>query len=353
MNINRKRTDVVGFTLIELPAVRRRESRAFTLIELVVAMSIIALLIIGLMLPAVAAVRAFARNAVCLGNLLSVGQTLAFYAEDNRGDLAGPNTSGRFIKAGTPPQAFEGATTPTEIWDWISPTMGVSLGLSSDPVQRYRDIFTTKRRCPENQEFYAGPFGGPPDYDLSGLDADLAAGVLNVSSYSANRYFHLEATGPDGQGVAGGPMHNNVSPRFSFWATLPAGYVPKLERVGRASNKVYALDGARFVADIGVVSFSLWTRANIANNFMVDGPWNGARSGEPYERDLSTLELTEDAKRHAYRHNERLNTVYFDGHAKTEPDAEVVDFRKYWPSGTDFKGAQFTYFKDGENGIIP
>ncbi len=333
---------------------RLRSRKAFTLIELAVAMSIIALLIIGLMLPAVAAVRAFARNAVCLGNLRSVGQALAFYALDNQGDLAGPNTSGRFIQMGTPPQAFEGATTPTEIWDWISPTMGEDLGLSRDPVQRYRDIFTTERRCPENQEFYDSGVGSPL-YDLSGLDADLAAGVLNVTSYSAIRYFHLEATGPDGrQGVNGGPMHNNNTSRFSAWATLPAGYTPKLQRVGRASNKVYALDGARFVKSLGDVSFSKWTNAVVANNFMVDGPWNGSRSGEPYERNANTLELIEIAKRYGYRHNERLNTVYFDGHATTETDAEVVDFRKYWPSGTNFKVAQLpqVYFRDGENGIM-
>ena len=74
---------------------------------------------------------------------------------------------------------------------------------------------------------------------------------------------------------------------FAFWGTMPASYAPRLERVGQASNKVYAMDGARYV-DLGAVTFSQWTNADVANNFMVDGPWNGTRSGEPYEAKITS-----------------------------------------------------------------
>jgi prepilin-type N-terminal cleavage/methylation domain-containing protein/prepilin-type processing-associated H-X9-DG protein len=65
---------------------RRAVAQAFTLIELLVVISIIALLI-AILLPALEAARAGARNILCASNIRSVNLGAALYANDHDGKL--------------------------------------------------------------------------------------------------------------------------------------------------------------------------------------------------------------------------------------------------------------------------
>lgn len=67
--------------------------RAFTLIELLIVMSIVAILA-GMLLPAISQVRASVRSAVCVGNQRQVAMALITYSADWKGGLPyGINTA--------------------------------------------------------------------------------------------------------------------------------------------------------------------------------------------------------------------------------------------------------------------
>ncbi|MHC4718208.1 MAG: type II secretion system protein [Planctomycetota bacterium] len=71
-----------GFTLVELLAVSRRKGKAFTLVELLVVVAILALLITILM-PSLNRAKVLAQTTICQTKLHNIGRAAMLYAADN------------------------------------------------------------------------------------------------------------------------------------------------------------------------------------------------------------------------------------------------------------------------------
>ncbi|MBX3387830.1 MAG: DUF1559 domain-containing protein [Phycisphaeraceae bacterium] len=84
-----------------------RIRRAFTLIELLIVIAIIATLI-GILLPALAGARESARTTKCMANLKSIGTSLTLYADNNRGTFPYWSAWHYWGVAGTPDDGKNG-----------------------------------------------------------------------------------------------------------------------------------------------------------------------------------------------------------------------------------------------------
>jgi prepilin-type N-terminal cleavage/methylation domain-containing protein len=73
----------------------RRDRAAFTLLELLVVIFIIAILA-GLLLPVMSNIRARGDNVQCVANLHQIGIAIGTYVADNDGTLPGPLSAGQY-----------------------------------------------------------------------------------------------------------------------------------------------------------------------------------------------------------------------------------------------------------------
>src|SRR5690349_12002313 len=144
--------------------------RAFTLVELLVVIGIIALLI-GILMPALGKARAAAQTVSCLANLRSMGQAMLMYVGEYKGAIPGSGaTSGRgmfndtFVEnTNLPP---DGPIYPTDYFQPLAKMMRLRLAdlPTFDPAARYTEYMSLKNFiCPSFQDTLAPAFAGSPN----------------------------------------------------------------------------------------------------------------------------------------------------------------------------------------------
>ena len=131
--------------------------RAFTLVELLVVIGIIALLV-ALLLPAASDARERSRQTQCANNLRTLAIGLLVYSQDNHGALPGI------------------ATAPQQPWDWIywQQWQGAPYNLfANGPLCRYVGKDESVFRCPSDDALHhvipPGTGGSPWDRTITAI----------------------------------------------------------------------------------------------------------------------------------------------------------------------------------------
>lgn len=337
---------------------------AFTLVELLVVIGIIALLI-SILLPSLSKAQRAARTVQCASNMRSIMQGVQLYAQQFNGAIPGsPWTSGAHLRSATElsragrPFVPSGVTTASSdtdadgvisMFDWMTPVarmIGASFPEGSDGASRQQRLLQLSEYgifvCPENQ-FIAGPF-----------PASTAWPNIRSISYATNLDFLLlPFTTYNGVTPSGGDLGTFVSrPQWN----APSGYSPRLNRVGNASRKAYLTEGSRFLTAAGVFTYN--TRA-------VDSQQNGGAFADqrPYvafafnrskllpgsygDPALSDTGVNRSVILTAFRHGAtsanqninayRANIAFFDGHVETLPVMELMNPEFHSPRGTSLE----------------
>jgi prepilin-type processing-associated H-X9-DG protein/prepilin-type N-terminal cleavage/methylation domain-containing protein len=328
---------------------------AFTLVELLIVIGIIALLI-SILLPAMSQARHSARTVICASNLRQIGLGLQLYVNENEGFFPGPNTSGLGLYRGG--QYSGDSSSPTQDWDWVSPCIGKMLNLSKQSptetadnarLRKMREIMENKLRCPENEYRYGALYSG---------SALPGTGLPLLMSYNSPAYIHVL---PKNAGYSSTQysIENEPSPSVS----VPANYVPKINRVGAGSKKIFAFEGARFWNTGANAYFDFSTDAKTAGLY---GKPQGAFSsrglggalgatGEPYDFDSSTSvnpaasKPAMEFKLASLRHDGRMQAVFFDGHVELMSFMDAAPLEHWAPKGSKIGVACFYNSMVGNN----
>lgn len=133
---------------------RQSRSRAFTLVELLVVIGIIALLI-SILLPALSKARESARTLACLSNCRQLGMAVVMYTGTNHGRMPYVNTGigwiGEYNAANVPPGRTWSDLQQSACWFWA---LDEFLGVKPDPTN---PVTTTRalskvKQCPSDYD---------------------------------------------------------------------------------------------------------------------------------------------------------------------------------------------------------
>jgi prepilin-type N-terminal cleavage/methylation domain-containing protein/prepilin-type processing-associated H-X9-DG protein len=308
----------------------QRTSKGFTLIELMVAVSIIVMLA-SILLPALSGARKLARTVMCGNNMRNIGIGMQMYADDSDSAIVGNAwTSGAFLLLKHSP-AYGTNYWPNvcQSWDWEAPIAqeeGVVFDQGAtiaDRTKRY--AFLNNRPeflCLEN------------DIKSTGFTPPFTATTTMLSYNTALMFQIAYGSGDDRK------YQNYIN---------TGNYTPRMANVGALNDKIFLSDGARWADNdstppdynLGVTDTDNKSPGGAYADY---GPWS------QYSRSfLRNVPITY-AMRHGVRTSGpgvslgsyRFNALFFDGHVKTLDGLTGSNPNMWLPTGAVLPSGELT-----------
>ncbi len=312
--------------------------RAFTLVELLVVISVIALLI-SILLPSLKSARAQAKTVACSSHLSQIGKAAMGYSMSHDGWLCGsPGTSGSVLYGvanAADPLAEELATDAVQIWDYAGPLAAryMQKSLPTSRLERMRIIREGVFKCPENR-FMAEPF-----VDHGGMFE-----TAPMVSYNTFRNFLMwprtmvnwDPSRPWGPRA---PVPEASFDHLDGTTLQPRSHLPRMDRIVNPGIKAYLADGNRFTEADGRISYDPDWNAEDGGMFCNGGPTMPL--GNQTELVLSSYHYDEQLGRYGYRHKRSkqrgIVVNFLDGHCAYMSESESRHPDTWWPKGTRIK----------------
>jgi prepilin-type processing-associated H-X9-DG protein len=287
--------------------------------------------------------RRAANTVACAANLRSILQGMQIYASQNAGSIpGGAATTARFTyKVPTFAQpTLAGAWSDTnypsiiQVFDWASPIMkvmgtkfeeGASL---AQRKKRWEQVLAFKAfRCPENN-IITIPFGSVT-FNTVDLLPSYNTALAFVVSYNDDKFPTAPLTT-----CAWGDSAKR-------WNN-PAGYIPKLSKVGSAGSKIYIADGSRFTSVSAGPDSDISFDGNTGGAFSDQGAFT--QFSRSWARDAANGTAARDSRVFAYRHGYtkqfgkgtdmyKGNFGFFDGHVELLGDMQSANPALWVPKG--------------------